>query len=52
MERIEWGKEFFFNLYITFEGMYSKDTFTWETASLQRVFAAIDMGTQTNSLKI
>ncbi len=31
--------------------MYSTDNFTWETASIQRVSAEIDTGTQTNSLK-
>ncbi len=52
MEGIDWAKEFFFNLSTTsFEGMYSTDNSTWETASVQRVSAEIDVGTQTNSLK-
>ncbi len=33
------------------EGMYSTNNFTWQTASMLRVSAEIDMGTQTNSLK-
>ncbi len=52
MEGIDWAKDFFFNLYTTSsEGMYSTDNLSWETASVHRVSAEIDMGMQGNNLK-